>query len=198
MLPEHISQDEKYKFVIDNRQGFYIVFVPGYLFGHHTPFEPLWHRQAGDERSFRALVRWVGVRRARWQEWGRLAEALGRNAFYQHMHDLMIAEPVAECVGWTVQGLDDPHEVGMGEMIQGPNGLQTEELYRHRFKSAAARDRFFQWFYSDENFNCAPALLQIGYSRGTAELGKTLDELAEEVPKAQPRAKGKRKLKATA
>lgn len=46
-----------------------------------------WHPEAGDLRSLEVQIRWVGARRGKWQQWGRLPETVGRDAFYQHMRE---------------------------------------------------------------------------------------------------------------
>lgn len=198
MLPTHIANDEIYTFRIDQRSGLYILFATQEMIGRGGAVEPLWHREAGDLRSLEALTRWVGVRRGKWQQWGRLAETVGRDAFYQHMHDLMTAEPPAICTGTVVQRQDDPHEIVFGEMLHGMTGVYIEELYRHRFGTPQARDSFYDWFFTDQNCDSAAALLQIGYSRGTAALGDALDEIAAQRSKPLSRAKLPRGAKASA
>ena len=179
MLCSHIDPNARHTFAFDQRRGFHILFVTQDMLGH-SHFEPHWVREAGDERAFKALLRWISVRRDQWQAWGSLAESVGPAAFYQHMRDLMAAEPVAECVGTLVQRQEDPCEIVLGEMLHGQNGVQMEELYRHRFQSAAAREHFYDWFNTDPNCHSAAALLHIGYAEGTAALGQALDEIAAE------------------
>jgi hypothetical protein len=178
MLPINIEEDETYKFVVNRERSLCIVFARPEMTIVNGPVEALWHREAADERSLRALIRWAGVRRARWQDWGRLAEEIGREAFYQHMRDLMATEPPAECTGTVVQREDDPQEIVMGEMMHGAAGIHVEELYRHRFPSSAARDAFYDWFCTGRNCDLAADLLQIGFSQGTAALGEVLNEIA--------------------
>ena len=191
MLLTHIDPNARHTFAADRRNGFHLLFVTTDML-KQSYFEPHWVREAGDERSFAALLRWTSVRRDQWQAWGRLAEAIGREAFYQHMRDLMTAEPIAECTGTVVQRQDDIREIVLGEMLAGTDGVVIEELYRHRFASAAARDRFYDWFYTDRNCDSVAALLQIGYNQGTAALGRALDALADDGA-AQPGGKKSRK-----
>lgn len=198
MLPTHIEENEFYTFAVDQRRGHHVVFATQEMMTRNGSVEPLWHREAGDERSLRALRRWVGVRRDRWQEWGRLAECIGTAAFYQHMRDLMAAEPVEECTGTVVQHGDDPQEIILGEMMHGLRGVHIETLYRHRFVSPAARSSFFDWFYTDRNCDLAAGLLQVAYSKGTAELGRRLDELVADLQKPLSRAERRRRAKAEA
>ena len=198
MLPTYIEVNEKYRFVIDNRNSLCVIFATQAMMNAKVPTEPLWHREAGNDESMRALVRWVGIRRAHWQEWGRLAEAIGRDAFYRHMHDLMTAEPPALCTGTVVQRQADPREIAIGEMMHGPAGLHLEMLCRHRFASPAACDRFYEWFLTDRNCDLADPLLQIAYSQGTAALGQVLDELATDGAKPLSRAERRRQAKAAA
>jgi hypothetical protein len=197
MLPTHI-ENENYRFVIYNRNPLCILFASQAMINARVPTESLWHREAANKESMRALARWVGVRRASWQEWGRLAEAIGRDAFYRHMHDLMIAEPPALCTGTVVQRQDDPREIAMGEVTHGASGMRFEVLYRHRFASPAASDRFYDWFLTDRNCDLADSLLQIAYSKGTAALGKILDDLAAETAKPLNGAERRRRAKAAA
>lgn len=178
MLPAQIEENENYKFVIDHRNPLCIVLASQALLAANTPVQPLWHREAGDERSFKALVRWIGVRRSRWQEWGRLAEALGRDRFYHHMAERMALEPIGECTASVMQPLDDPRALMVGEMLNGATGLVTEELYVHRFDTAAKRKQFLDWFYTGDNCAHAATLIQVAYSHGTTVLGEMLDQIA--------------------
>jgi len=198
MLQAHIEENEKYSFVVDRRDRLMIVLVTQDMLTVQGAVEPLWHREAGDDRSLNALLRWVAVRRARWQEWGALAQAIGRSAFYMHMRDLMAAEPVSEVVGTVVQPQEDPCEIAMGEMTQGPAGMCIEVLYRHRFSTDQARNNFFDWFYMDENHKLAEALLQIGYCEGTSALGEALDQIAARASEPLSRAERRRRAKAIA
>ena len=198
MLPTHIQENEFYTFVIDQRHGHYVVLTSQEMLSREGPVEPLWHREAADERSFDALLRWVMVRRGRWQEWGQLAEALGPTAFYQHMRERMAVEPLEECTGSVLQREDDPREIVLGEMMHDPRGLHIEELYRHRFASPKARERFFDWFYTDRNCDSTADLLLIALNEGTAQLGRRLDEIATEFRKRHRRAEPRAGAKARA
>lgn len=192
MLPAHIEENENYKFVIDHGNPLCIVFASQALLAANASVQPLWHREAGDERSFKALVRWIGVRRARWQEWGRLAEAVGRDRFYRHMHERMAAEPIGECVASVMQPLDDPRALLVGEMLNGPTGLVTEELYVHHFDTPAKRKQFLDWLYTDDNFNHAGTLIQVAYSHGTTVLGEMLDQIANGPRRSKANGKTRR------
>jgi hypothetical protein len=178
MLPAQIEENENYKFVIDHGNPLCVVLASQALLAANTPVQPLWHREAGDQRSFDALIRWIGVRRARWQEWGRLAEALGRDRFYLHMAERMALEPIRECVASVVQPLDDPRALRIGEMLNGATGMVIEELYVHHFDTAAKRKQFLDWFYTADNCDHAGALIQVAYSHGTTVLGEMLDQIA--------------------
>lgn len=195
MLLSHIDNTEPYRFVIDRRNTLCIVFATQAMLEFNGPVAPLWHREAGNAQSLDALIRWVAVRRDRWQEWGRLAEALGREEFYQHMRQRMEAEPPALCTGTVVQCQDDPVEVMFGGMMHGPQGLFLEPLYTHRFASPEARDSFYGWLWSDGNHELADSLVHIAFTAGTAELGRELDRIAAD-PKPLSRAERRRGAKA--
>ncbi|MDH7971286.1 hypothetical protein QH494_03760 [Sphingomonas sp. AR_OL41] len=197
MLLSHIDDTEPYRFVIDRRTTLCIVFATQAMLEHNGMVEPLWHREAADARSLDALVRWVAVRRNRWLEWGQMAEALGQPAFYQHMRDRMEIEPIAERTGTMVQKRDDPAEILISDMLHGPQGMFTEPLYLHRFRSAAARKAFYDWFYSGENHEDIEALVQVAFAHGTEVLGRILDEIAASANSTSRVPTGRRRGKAT-
>lgn len=197
MLQDRIDNDEHYRILIDHRNPLRIVLATQAMLEAKGPVEPLWDREAGDARSMAALLRWVAIRRDRWQEWGQLAEALGPAAFYQHMRERMDAEPPAECIGTMVTRLDDAHEIAISESMHGPHGLFYQPLYVHRFVSPGARDRFYDWMYCDDNIHAVDALARLGYADGALALGKALDRIAEDRP-AGNRAERRRRAKAEA
>jgi len=196
MLQDRIDNTEPYRIVIDGNTPLRLVLASQAMLEQGGMIEPLWHRDAGDIRSFNALLNWTAIRRDRWQEWGQLAEALGRPAFYQHMRERMEIEPVAECIGTMVTRLDDAQEIAISESMHGPNGLFYQPLYVHRFESSAARDRFYDWMYSDENVSAIDALTILGYADGAIALGDALDRIAS-VPTVGARAERRRRSKET-
>lgn len=151
------DNDEHYRILIDNRNPLRILLATQAMLRWPDPSPP-WHREAGDAGSMDALLRWVAIRRDRWQEWGQLAEDLGPSAFYQHMRERTEAEPPAECIDTMVTRLDAAHEIAIPESMHGPQGPFHQPLYVHRFASSAARDRFYDWMYSDDNGNAVDAL----------------------------------------
>lgn len=197
MLQDRIDNSEQYRILIDHRNPLCIVLASQAMLEADGPVDPLWHREAGDARSMDALLRWMAIRRDRWQEWGQLAESLGRPAFYAHMRERMEIEPPAECIGTMVTRLDDAHEIAISESMHGPQGLFYQLLYVHRFKSADARDRFYEWLYSDDNIHAVDALAQLGYADGAIALGKALDRIVAVKP-AGNRAERRRRAKAEA
>lgn len=197
MLIDRIDNTEPYRIIIDSHTPLRIVLTSQAMLERGGMIEPLWHRDAADVRSFNALLHWTAIRRDRWLEWGQLAEALGRPAFYQHMRERMEIEPPAECIGTVVTRLDDPAEILIGESMHGPQGLFTQPLHSHRFASPAARDRFYEWMYSDDNVHAVNALCQLGYAKGAIALGDRLDEIAASSP-ADTRAERRRRAKAAA
>lgn len=196
MLPPYIDNTERYRFVIDRRNTLCVVFATQAMLAANGPVTPLWHREAGDERSLNALIRWIAVRRDRWQEWGRLAETIGAEAFYSHMRERMQEEPIAEPTGPLLQRRDDPVEILLGEMMHGPQGMFLEPLYLHRFASPEAREAFYDWFFQGTNHENLAALVDVAFSDGTALLGEMLDRLAEVGAAPVPRAERRRRAKA--
>lgn len=197
MLQDRIDNTEPYRIVIDHRNPLCLVLATQAMLETDGPVEPLWHREAADARSFEALIRWTAIRRDRWQEWGQLAESLGRPAFYEHMRQRMELEPPAECLGTMVTRMDHPAEIMIGESMHGPQGLFNQPLHIHRFASPDGRDRFYEWLYSDDNVHAVEALAQLGYAEGAIALGKALDRIAAVKP-AGSRAERRRRAKADA
>lgn len=196
MLPPFIDNTERYRFVIDRRNTLCIVFATQAMLEANGPVTPLWHREAGDARSLDALIRWVAVRRDRWQEWGRLAEALGAEAFYAHMRERMAVEPIAERTATIVQRQDDPNEILIGEMMHGPQGLFVEPLYVHRFATPEALAAFYDWFNAEQNYQDVEGLVRVAFGEGTAVLGGILDKIAASTGSAITRAERRRRAKA--
>jgi len=197
MLQDRIDNDsEPYRILIDSHHPHRLLLVTRAMLERRGEVEPLWHRDAADARSFKALIQWTAIRRDRWQEWGQLAECLGHRAFYQHMRERMEIEPVAECIGTLVTRRDDPVEIMIGESMHGPLGLFTQPLYVHRFASPAARDRFYDWLFADENVHAMNDLAALGYADGALALGKALDRIADKRPVGN-RAERRRQSKVT-
>lgn len=196
MLPSYIDNTEPYRFVIDRRNTLCIVFATQAMLTTNGPVVPLWHREAGDARSLNVLIRWIAVRRDRWQEWGRLAEALGAEGFYAHMRERMAAEPIAECTGTVVKRRDDPVEILISDLMHGPHGIFLEPLYLHRFATPEAREAFYDWFLAGDNHESIEALVGVAFSDGTAVVGALLDRLAETAPAPLKRAGRRRRTKA--
>lgn len=195
MLLERFNDDEKYIVLIDNHNPLRVVLASRAMLEAKGSVEPLWHREAGDARSMAALLRWVAIRRDRWQEWGLLAEHLGPDAFYKHMRDRMELDPPGECMGTMVTRLDDDTGIMIAESMHGPQGLFNQPLRVHRFASAAARDRFYEWLYADDNIHAVNALARLGYADGGIALSEALDRIAA-VPPVGNRAERRRQATA--
>ena len=179
MLPEYIDQSDRYRFTANTSRGFHVGFFEFAPNDIERPVAQHWLRECGDERSLKAMIRWLVVRRADWQKWGRLAEALGPDAFDSHINQLMEAEPIVEAVSVSVTKRADPREIALGDVVAARDGVRIEVLCVHRFSSANARDGFFNWFLTDRNGDQTETLLNIAKVRGTVALGEVLDELAE-------------------
>ena len=198
MLPEYIDQNEHYRILCDDRRGFWALLVSADMLGQGVPFTPLWAQECTDEATLACLCRWLDVRRGEWQAWGRLAKALGHEAFVSHMSELVAADPPLHVIGTTVQDLDDPCEIAVGEQLQGVAGLRHEVLYRHRFASPAARDAFFRWFNKGGNCHAIGAVLRVGYREGTRAMGGLLDRIATDAGlarKVRPRGRSRREVR---
>lgn len=178
MLPANIDRNEQFSIVLDDERGFHALLVVGDALGRPEPFVPLWVGTCQDAGTLYALARWLGVRRAEWQKWGKLAERVGTHAFARHMQELIAVEPLGHVVATVLTLQDDPRELTIAEQTQDVAGTRTELIYQHRFADAAARDRFNRWFQTDANFNALEALVQLAYSEGTKSLGVELDRLA--------------------
>lgn len=194
MIPARIDADtEKHFFLRDERQGFHLVFVSREA-KKQNPFMPHWVAPCGNKESLDAMCRWTGVRRDQWEEWGELAERIGHQAFAKHMDDLLKAEPLVRVEAALLQRQDDPLQVGIGEMTNGPAGMRLELLHVHTFQSVEACKAFYDWFHTGRNHELAGGLLNIAYSAGTDELGAALDEIAEQQSARPTRApRGRRR-----
>lgn len=188
MLMSHIEKKPKYEFLVDQRDGRRIVLLADRATIDAGGGTPLWYREAGNDESLQAILRWTGLRRARWTEWGELAERIGTQAFFAHMESLWEAEPLVRSLGTTITPAEDPEVLLLGEMIDGPCGIRFQLLYEHRFADAAARRKFLDWLH--ENVSLSGALLNFGYGSGTIELGGLLDDIAaDQAARSAPRGR---------
>jgi hypothetical protein len=178
MLPAIIDRNERFQIMFDDTRGFHALLVTSDQLGSPKPFVPHWVGTCLDRGTLNALVRWLAFRRDQWQDWGRLAERIGRDAFAQHMHEMRAVEPLKHVIGTTMMLQDDPCEVTIGEQLQDESRVRTELIYRHRFASAAMRNRFHRWFHTGDNFYALEGLVHLAYSGGAKALGIELDRLA--------------------
>lgn len=192
MIPARIDADtENHYFLRDERAGFHLVFVSREA-KKQNPFMPHWVAPCGNKESLDAMCRWTSVRRDQWEVWGELAERIGHRAFAKHMDDLLKAEPLVRVEAALLQRQDDPVQVGIGEMLTGPEGMRLEVLHVHTFQSVEACEAFHGWFHTGRNHEAAGALLNIAYSAGTDELGDVMDRIAADFlakPKRAPRGR---------
>lgn len=185
MLPKKIDYDGPYVFK-GAPDRLHIVFASREAF-LETPVKALWAREVANLRTLLALQRWVAVRRDLWEDWGRLAETDNRDAIVAHMEKLLAEQPIGEVMGTIVRRIDgDDRLISLGEMVFGAGGLRMEELYRHRFATAQARDRFLDWFHTGDNMQAAEELVHVGFCLGTDAVGRALDRIAVEMPKRAP------------
>lgn len=178
MLPAIIDRNEHFQIILDDTRGFHALLVTADQLGGSNPMVPLWVGTCLDSATLSALARWLGFRRDQWQGWGMLADRIGHKAFAQHMHEMIVAEPLENVVGTTMTLQADPREVTIGEQLQDSFRMRTELIYRHRFVSAAMRNRFDRWLHTGDNFHALEGLVHLAYSQGTKALGLELDRLA--------------------
>ncbi len=91
----------------------------------------------------------------------------------------MADHPIEVVQATLIQPEQDPCLISIGEVLNGEAGLRTEILVEHRFPSAAARGRFFDWFTTGQNYRQAEALIEIAFESGTNALSQVLDDLAK-------------------
>ena len=191
MLPAIIDRNEHFQIILDDTRGFHALLVTADQLGGSNPMVTLWVGTCLDDATLSALARWLGFRRDQWQDWGKLAERIGHEAFAQHMHAMMVAEPPEHVLGATITLHADPRELTIGEQLQGGSGMRSELIYRHRFASAAMRDRFVRWLPASDDFHVLERLVQLAYSEGTKALGLELDRMAAAPVAAAKRRKGR-------
>lgn len=179
MLLERIEEFEEYRFVTNDSRGLHVGFFRHDPANPEVPVNRFWVRECGDPQSLKAMLRWLSVRRAEWPKWGRIAETIDEEAFARHMDHLMEVNPVAQVIGTTITKGDDPRELILGESLATQGGPRSETLYVHRFASASARERFFEWLETDDNVQQIEALVNIAKGSGTAALGEALEDLAK-------------------
>ncbi len=175
MFLQTIDMHDRHQVLIDDRTSFYLLFADTREVGLGRPFTPHWVGEMADRRTLEAATRWFARRRDCWQAWGALAQAVGHAAFNRHMTALIAADPFENVVASFVHFADDPCEILLGEMLEGPHGTRQEVLYRHRFEHAAARTRFCTWFEADRNFERIDAIVALGYQKGAVAVAATLD-----------------------
>ena len=200
MLPATLDKEATFSIRSDERRGFHLLLVRNDMLLLRQPLEPLWVFTCGDKRSLDAAAHWCEVRRACWQGWGRLAQALGPELFVQHMAGVIAKEPIGEVQASIVKADGDPAVLILAELLFTHQGVRDEVLYRHRFGSPELRDRFFAWFSRNSTNGSVEQLLEIGIRKGTSLLGEILNELASS-PTGDGNARGEgrsRRLKRAA
>ena len=192
MIPNLIDPTaENHYFMMDERAGHHLVFVSQEL-AKQNPFHPHWVGTCGNAAALQAMARWTAVRRDQWQEWGAMAERIGQSAFAAHMHALLEADPLEQVEGALIQRQTDPTRIGVGQVVNGRDGMRMDILHIHAFNSIEACDAFHAWLMSKGNHELAARLVAIAYREGTDELSAALDEIAAErlaMPKSQPRGR---------
>ncbi len=192
MIQAHIEKNLHHEFQLDDKYGLHMIFVSQDMLGTGKVFNPHWAREFANRASREAVCRWTSHRRDQWQAWGELAEAIGRDAFYKHMEQMMAAEPPELVAGNVVHRCDDDTDVILGEMLHGrQGGTRIEGLHRHRFADAATRDRFYDWLYAGDIQLLSKCLINMIYAEGTAAVSEAIDgALANWKPKRSGRGRG--------
>ncbi|WP_164518856.1 hypothetical protein [Sphingomonas sp. ABOLG] len=192
MFLQTIDAHDRHQVLIDDRNGFYLLFADTHEVGLGRSFTPHWVGEMADRRTLEAAVRWFARRRDRWQAWGALAKAVGHATFDRHMRALIAAEPFETVSGTFVHIAEDPCEILLGKVLDGSNGTRQDVLHQHRFTSAAARQRFCTWFDADRNFEQIGAIVLLGYQTGAVAVATALDDIARDAAAAGVRARRKR------
>ena len=177
MLPAIIDRNEHFQIILDDTRGFHALLVTADQLGGSNPMVTLWVGTCLDDATLSALARWLGFRRDQWQDWGKLAERIGHEAFAQHMHAMMVAEPPEHVLGATITLHADPRELTIGEQLQGGSGMRSELIVR--------------WLQASDDFHVLERLVQLAYSEGTKALGLELDRMAAAPVAAAKRRKGR-------
>lgn len=175
MLPKTINRDTDDHFVLAGRKGgrLFLVFVSRKASG-----KTLYVRECGNRATLEALQRWFTMRHDRWQAWAELAEAIGEEAFHNHMEAALAAEPPELVAGTSIRPLDDPREIAIDEVFQAAGGLRGETLHVHSFPSSEMRSHFLHLCQSDGSDRIGEKVLTIGWSEGSDALGRLLDQMA--------------------
>lgn len=178
MLPASIHCIERFEFLTDTNQGYYLLFATSEMLSQRGGRAPLWHMECADRRSLDAALRWVEIRRDQWPAWGAMVTTLGFPIFRQHFEDLMEKEPIEAILASVVQKLADPCQIGLGQLLGGEKGVRTDIVYRHRFATARAKSRFFKWFNRHLTSSKVDELIALGFKSGTTALSDALDDIA--------------------
>ncbi|QXQ07428.1 hypothetical protein KX816_05220 [Sphingosinicellaceae bacterium] len=185
MIPKLIDESESHCFVVDERNGLWVLFASRDAMTRGGVVQPLWCREAADRTTLSALLRWAAMRRDQWAAWGRLGEATGSEVLNLHLQNLLDADPIAVVVGTVMQRGEDPCVVVLGEMLSSGHGSGFEVLHRHTFASTTARSRFFDWLNADDNMHAVEELAFLAYNHGTDTIDATMDRIAA-LPVAAP------------
>lgn len=178
MLPTSIDCNERFKFLTDTSQGYYLLFATSEMLSQRGGTAPLWHMECADQSSMDAALRWVEIRRDLWPAWGAMVITKGFPTFRKHLAKLMKKEPIEAVCACVVQKLADPCELALGQLLGGNLGVRTEIVYRHRFATVEARDRFFKWFNRNLDSSKLDELVAVGFKSGTTQLSDALDDIA--------------------
>ncbi len=146
MLPDAFDDNAIYDLRATDSQGFHIVLVRNDALVTSEGIDPLYVFTCGDRFSLDAAWRWFSVRRALWQEWGKMAEDEGPAAIIAHIKRLQLADPIGVLESSIFQAAKEPKVLNIGDVVLTANGMRMEILYRHRFATPGKRKRFLAWF----------------------------------------------------
>jgi hypothetical protein len=182
MLPDAFDDTAIYDLRGTDRQGFNIV-----LFRKDAPVtsdgvDPLYVFTCGDRFSLDAAWRWFSVRRALWQEWGRMAEHEGPAAIIAHIKALQSDDPIGVLQGSVFQADKEPKVLNIGDVVLTATGMRMDILYRHRFTTPGKRKRFLNWFKQNAANGSPEHLVDLAVTNGTADLAEALESIAEGRP----------------
>lgn len=171
------SRATHYRFAIDPRNPLRIIFEEQEIFAPERAGEPAWQYEAPTLRLLDAMIRWLALRRERWNAWGELAECVGSPALDDHMRRTMTVEPVATRPCTVIEYSDDPTDLLIGEMTHGAQGFAVAPLHQHRFATGAARERFRDWINRNGD-DGLDALVSDKLLEGPAALDASIDGIA--------------------
>ncbi len=134
---------------------------------------PLWWYEPRSEVEMTSIAVWLSEHRNLWFAWREIAENEGPEAVGREIARLWSLGPIESCASVMFTPGDDPRDLSILAMLVTRNS----EVVRHRFKSAAHRRAFTEWYLADLSATSTFLLFE-GCLIGPSHLRRLMDQIA--------------------